>query len=177
MNDLAFLTATELAPLLQTRQLSPVELTKGILKRIEENNPVIHAYITPLNELTLQQARGAERNIMSGHYKGPLHGIPMGIKDNYETEGIRTTAGSKTLEDYIPNQSATTVKKLLGAGGILLGKLNMHPLGAGLTGTNPYFGTTRDPWNINYMPGASSSGSSAALAAGMKPSSSFGKQL
>lgn len=167
MTDLAYLTATELAPLIQTKQLSPVELTEHLLDRIDQYDQVIHAYITPLHEQALKQARQAEADMMRGHYKGPLHGIPIGIKDNYETKGIRTTAGSKIFADHIPHQSATTVKKLLAAGGIMLGKLNMHALGTGLTGTNPFFGTTRNPWNIEYMPGASSSGSAAALAAGL----------
>jgi aspartyl-tRNA(Asn)/glutamyl-tRNA(Gln) amidotransferase subunit A len=167
MTDPAFLTATELAPLIQTRQLSPVELTKHFINRINAFDSTIRSYITPLYEYALQQAREAEARMMQGQYQGPLHGIPIGIKDNYETEGIRTTAGSKALADHIPDQTATSVKKLVEAGGILLGKLNMQPLGTGLTGTNPFFGTTRNPWNIDYMPGASSSGSGAALAAGM----------
>ncbi|MFD1706728.1 amidase [Siminovitchia sediminis] len=167
MTDIAFLTATELAPIIQTKQLSPVELTRHILDRMEIFDPKINSYITKLNELALKQAREAENSIMHGQYRGPLHGIPIGIKDNYETKGIRTTAGSKVFAQYTPNKTATTVKKLLGAGGIMLGKLNMHPLGTGLTGTNPLFGNTRNPWNIHYMPGASSSGSAAALAAGL----------
>src|SRR5699024_10667800 len=141
--------------------------TKHFINRINAFDSTIRSYITPLYESALQQAREAEARMMQGQYLGPLHGIPIGIKDNYETEGIRTTAGSKALADHIPDQTATSVKKLVEAGGILLGKLNMQPLGTGLTGTNPFFGTTRNPWNIDYMPGASSSGSGAALAAGM----------
>lgn len=167
MTDIAYLTATELAPLIQSRQISPVELTTHLITRIEKIEPSINSFITNLNELALNQARKAEESIMRGQYKGPLHGIPIGIKDNYETKGIRTTAGSKLFADYVPNNSATSVKKLLKSGGVILGKLNMHPLGTGLTGTNPHFGNTYNPWNIRYMPGASSSGSAAALAAGL----------
>lgn len=167
MTDLSFLTATELAPLIKSRQLSPVELVKHLFHRIDELDPVLHTYITPLHESALTQARKAERNIMQGHYKGPLYGIPIGIKDNFYTKGIRTTVGSKLFADFIPNKTATAVKKLLGAGAIMLGKLNLHELAAGSTGTNPFFGTTRNPWNIEYMPGGSSGGSSAALAAGL----------
>lgn len=151
MNDIAFLTATELAPLIQTKQLSPVELTKHILDRIDKMNPIINACITPLNESALKQAREAEDDIMQGQYKGPLHGIPIGIKDNYETKGIRTTAGSKLFTDYIPDKTATAVEKLLGAGGIMLGKLHMNELGIGSSGINSAFGVTRNPWNKDYM--------------------------
>ncbi|MCJ7842281.1 amidase family protein [Lederbergia sp. NSJ-179] len=167
MTDLSFLTATELAPLIRAKQLSPVELTKHLLRRIDEFDPILRTYITPLHESALKQAREVETDIMHGLYKGPLHGIPFGIKDNYYTKGIRTTAGSKLFADFIPTKTATTVKKLLRAGIIMLGKLNMHELAAGSTGTNPFFDTTRNPWNVEYMPGGSSGGSSAALAAGL----------
>lgn len=169
MTDLAFLNACELAPLIRQKQLSPVELTKHFLQRIDQRNPAIHAYITPLHESAMEQAWIAEEQIMEGHYKGPLHGIPIGIKDNYETKGIRTTGGSKLFEQYIPEKNATAVENLLKAGGILLGKLNMNELGAGSSGIHPLFGATRNPWNHNYLPGGSSSGSAAALAAGLAP--------
>ncbi|GEL77926.1 amidase [Tenuibacillus multivorans] len=167
MAELAYLSATELAPLIESKQLSPVELTKHVLNRIATVDPTIHSYITALPELALKQAREAENNIMNGRYKGPLHGIPIGIKDNYYTKGIRTTAASKLFADFIPEKNATAVEKLLGAGGIMLGKLNMHELALGSTGTNQFYNTTRNPWNIHYMPGGSSGGSSAALAAGL----------
>jgi aspartyl-tRNA(Asn)/glutamyl-tRNA(Gln) amidotransferase subunit A len=167
MTELAFSTAAELAPLIESRQLSPVELTEEILNRMHYFDPAIQSYITPLPETALIHARHAERDIMQGLYKGPMHGIPIGIKDNFYTEGIRTTVGSKLFADFIPDITATAAKKLLDAGGIMLGKLNMHELAAGSTGTNPYFGTQKNPWNVNYMPGGSSGGSSAALAAGL----------
>ena len=113
MTELPFLTATELAPPIQAKELSPVDLTKHILNRIEKIDPTINAYITPLNELALKQAQKAEDDIMNGQYKGPLHGIPLGIKDNYSTEGIQTTAGTKLYTDHIPTESATAVTKLL----------------------------------------------------------------
>lgn len=167
MTDLTFATAAELAPLIESRQLSPVELTEQIMDRIRQIDPTIKSYITPTPELAIREARKAEREIMQGFYKGPLHGIPVGIKDNFYTKGIRTTVGSKLFADSIPDKTATSAKKLLDAGGIILGKLNMHELAAGSTGTNPYFGTQKNPWNIDYMPGGSSGGSSAALAAGL----------
>ena len=167
MTDLAFLTATELGPLIRTKQVSPVELTNHILKRIDKMNPTLNAYITPLNEFAIQQAKEVEDHIMRGNYKGPLHGIPIGIKDNYNTKDIPTTAGAKIFKESMPNYSASSVTRLLEAGGIMLGKLNMHQLGAGLTGINPSFGSTRNPWNNDYIAGGSSSGSGASLAAGL----------
>lgn len=167
MQELGFLTATKLAPLIQSKQLSPVELTNHMLKRIDTFDSTVLSYITPLHELAITQAKEAEKSIMQGQYKGPLHGIPIGIKDNFYTQGIRTTDGSKLFADFVPNHNATAVEKLLAAGSIMLGKLNMHELALGSTGTNLNYGTTRNPWNISFMPGGSSSGSSAALAAGL----------
>lgn len=167
MNDLSFLSATELGPFIKSKQLSPVELTKHLLNLIDKTNPILRTYITPLPELAIQQAREAEKEIMNGQYKGPLHGIPIGIKDNYCTKGIRTTAGSKLFADFIPKVSATVVQKLQRAGTIMLGKQNMNEFGAGLTGINPFFGTTRNPWNIDYMTGGSSSGAATSLAANL----------
>lgn len=167
MNELTFMTATELSVLIRGKRLSPVELTQHLLKRIETIDPILHSYITPLPELALKQAREAEENIMEGKYIGPLHGIPIGIKDNYYTKNIKTTDGSKLFSEFVPEASATIVKKLLKAGTIMLGKQNMHELAAGSTGTNPFFGTTRNPWNINYMPGGSSGGGTASLASGL----------
>lgn len=167
MTELSFLTATELAPLIRAKELSPVDLTQHILNRIEKIDPTINAYITPLNELALKQAQKAEDDIMNGQYKGPLHGIPLGIKDNYSTEGIQTTAGTKLYADHIPTESATAVTKLKSAGGIMVGKLNMHQQGAGSTGINPFYGAVKNPWNIDHMTGGSSSGSAASLATGL----------
>ncbi|GAA0488722.1 Asp-tRNA(Asn)/Glu-tRNA(Gln) amidotransferase subunit GatA [Salinibacillus aidingensis] len=167
MTDPAFLTASELASFIKSKQLSPVELTTHFLNRIQTFDSDLHTYITPLPDLALQQAKEAEDEIMRGEYKGPLHGIPMGIKDNYDTKGIRTTVGSGLFAHSVPEKNATAVDKLLGAGGIMLGKQNMHELAAGSTGTNPFFGTTRNPWNRKYMPGGSSSGGTTSLAAGL----------
>lgn len=167
MTELYSLTASQLGPLLKNKKVSPVEVTTSILNRIDNLDPTINAYITTLHELALQRAKFAETEIMSGQYKGPLHGIPIGIKDNYYTKGIKTTVGSRILQDFVPDETATAVEKLLCAGGIMLGKLNMHEFGGGLTNTNPHYGHTRNPWNIQYSPGGSSGGSGAALAAGL----------
>ncbi|SHG23369.1 amidase [Ornithinibacillus halophilus] len=169
MTDITLMNATELSWLIKSRQLSPVELTMRLLNCINNIDPMLHTYITPLPEIALSQAREAENQIMSGMYKGPLHGIPIGIKDNMYTKGIRTTVGSKLFADFIPDEDATVINRLLGAGTIMLGKQNMHELAAGSTGTNPFFGNTRNPWNTNHMPGGSSSGAAASLAAGLTP--------
>lgn len=167
MTDLAFLTATELAPLIKSKQLSPVELTNHMLNRINQIDPMLHTYITPLPDLALKQARQAELDIIHGKYRGPLHGIPVGIKDNNYTKGIKTTVGSKLFDQFIPSQNATIVDKLLGKGAIMLGKQNMHELAAGSTGTNHFYGDTQNPWKIGYMPGGSSGGGAASLSAGL----------
>src|SRR5699024_3270591 len=138
-----------------------------MLNRIDSMDPSLRTYITPLHDLARHHAKKAEADIISGAYKGPLHGIPIGIKDNYYTKGIRTSVGSKLFANFIPDKTATTVEKLLGAGTIMLGKQNLHELAAGSTRTNPFFGTTRNPWNTQYRPGGSSSGGTASLAAGL----------
>lgn len=167
MTELYTLTATELAPLIKTKQLSPVDLIDSISNRMEEIDRTVNSYITPLFDSSRAQAKHAESEIINGLYKGPLHGIPIGIKDNFYTKGIRTTVGSKILCDFIPDNSATAVEKLLCAGGIMTGKLNMHEFGGGLTNTNPFYGNARNPWNLDHTPGGSSGGSAAALAAGL----------
>ncbi|MED4017518.1 amidase [Sutcliffiella cohnii] len=167
MTEIYKLTATELAPLIETRKVSPVDVTTSIMERIERLDSAVNAYITTLPELAIQQAKNAEAEIMNGRYKGPLHGIPVGIKDNKYTKGIRTTGGSALLKQFVPDYDATVVKKLLCAGSIMTGKLNMHEFGGGLTNTNPAYGNTRNPWNLEHSPGGSSGGSGAALAAGL----------
>lgn len=167
MSDLAYLSATELSKMIQSRTLSPVELTEHFINRIEKMDPLLRTYISPLPDVARQQAKKAESDIMRGHYKSPLHGIPIGIKDNFYTKDLRTTVGSKLFADFIPSQNATTVNKLSKAGTIILGKQNMHELAAGSTGTNPFYGDTKNPWHTKYMPGGSSGGGTAALAAGL----------
>lgn len=159
MTELSFYAATELAPLIKEKQLSPVELTKAVLKRMESLDPIINAYITPLHELALQQAEYAEKEIMNNFYRGPLHGIPIGIKDNFHTRGIRTTVGSKMLTDFIPDINATTIEKLLGFGSVMTGKLNCDEFAIGATNINPFYGSPRNPWNPDHVTGGSSGGS------------------
>lgn len=167
--EYAYMPATELAKKLENKELSPVELTQYFLDRIESLDSKVKAYITVSREEALKQAKRAEEEINNGDYKGPLHGMPIGIKDTYKTKGITSTSGSELYKDNVPEETSTVVQNLLDAGGIVLGKLNMHSLGPGSAGINPYFGTTRNPWNLDYICGGSSSGSGAALAAGFAP--------
>jgi aspartyl-tRNA(Asn)/glutamyl-tRNA(Gln) amidotransferase subunit A len=167
MSELCFLTASELAPLIESKQLSPVELVKELLDRIERLDPTYNSYITTLPQYTMRQAELAEKDIMKNSYKGPLHGIPVGIKDLFYTKGIRTTSGSGMLKKFVPEYNATTVEKLLNAGAIMTGKLNTHEFAGGLTNINPFYGSSRNPWNPNYITGGSSGGSGAALTAGL----------
>lgn len=169
--DIPFASIEQLAPLLQKKKISPVELAKIILRRIERLNPRLNAYITVTEDLALRQARAAEAEIAAprgrAKYRGPLHGIPIALKDNICTAGIRTTAGSKILANFIPKEDAAVVRLLRRAGAIILGKTNLHEFAYGVTSNNPHFGPVRNPWDPTRIPGGSSGGSAAALAAGL----------
>src|SRR5579864_5553235 len=165
--DLAYAQIAEIAPRLERRELSPVELTQLCLERIEQLDPQVNAFISVLADSALDEARGAEREILSGKYRGPLHGIPIAHKDLIYTQGVRTTAGSKVLTDFIPDEDAAVVSRLKTAGAVLLGKLNLHEFAAGGTSENPHYGAVHNPWNLDHNPGGSSGGSGAALASGM----------
>jgi aspartyl-tRNA(Asn)/glutamyl-tRNA(Gln) amidotransferase subunit A len=161
------LTIAQAADLIRRRKLSPVELTQAHLERIEHLDPQLNCFITPTAEQALQAAREAESAIYKGAYRGPLHGIPLALKDLYETAGTRTTAGSKFFAEHVPSEDAATVKKLNAAGAISLGKLNMHEIALGVTNENPHYGDCKNPWNPDHITGGSSGGSGAALAAGL----------
>jgi len=163
-----YLTISEVAPLLKSKRLSPVELTSAYLDRIDQLNPKVNAFITTLRDEALQSARALESEIAAGRYRGPLHGVPIAIKDIFATNGHRTTCGSKILKDNITHYDATVVARLKAAGIILLGKLTMSEFAFGddvnpLTGQRP----TRNPWNLERSASGSSSGSGAAVAASM----------
>ncbi|HEV2616948.1 MAG TPA: amidase [Candidatus Acidoferrales bacterium] len=166
-DDLHYLTISEASALLRKKKISPVELTQAALKRIETLNPRLNAFITVTAQRAMRQARAAEREIARGKYRGPLHGIPVTLKDNICTEGVRTTAGSKILENYIPSADAEVALKLSRAGAVLLGKTNLHEFAYGITTENPHYGPARNPWNLECIPGGSSGGSAAAVATGM----------
>ena len=158
------MTIQELAPQIQAGKISPVELTQQALERIRRHQPTINAYITILEEAALAQARQAEREIRTGHYRGPLHGIPYAAKDLFYTKGVATTAGSKILKDFAPAYDATVIDRLREAGAVLLGKAGLHEFAYGVTNNNPHFGPVRNPWDTTRIPGGSSGGSAAALA-------------
>ena len=171
--DLAFASIEEVGKLFRKRKLSPVELTKLMLARIEQLNPKLNAYITVTAELALEQTKKAESELFGprgqkGHRdRGPLHGIPISLKDNICTKDIRTTAGSKILKDFIPTCDAQIVAMLRAAGAVILGKTNLHEFAYGVTSNNPHYGAVRNPWDPQRIPGGSSGGSAAAVAAGL----------
>ncbi len=161
------LTIARLAPLMRRRKLSPLELTRWILTRIESLQPHINAYITVTSELALRQAKRAEKEIAGGKYRGPLHGIPFSLKDLIYTRGIRTTAGSRILRRFVPPEDAPVVQCLLDAGAVIVGKTNLHEFAYGATNVNIHYGAVRNPWNLQLMSGGSSGGSAAAVSAAL----------
>ena len=161
------LSLAALAAALRERHLSPVEVVNTLLERIESEDAKLNAFITVLPERALAEAARAEKEILAGEYRGPLHGVPVGVKDLICTEGVRTTMGSAFFEDYVPDHSATVVSKLEAAGAILIGKTNTHEFAYGPTGDSSYFGPTRNPHDPGRIPGGSSGGSGAAVAAGL----------
>lgn len=153
--DIEAATIGELSRQIRAKKLSPVELTDLYFKRIQKLNPALNAYMTLTEEQARKDAKTAEKEIARGKYRGPLHGIPVSIKDNLATCGVRTTAGSKVLADWVPDHDATAVERLKAAGAILLGKTNMHEWASGGTTINPFFwhdaqsvGFSSHPWGI-----------------------------
>jgi aspartyl-tRNA(Asn)/glutamyl-tRNA(Gln) amidotransferase subunit A len=153
--------------MLRQKALSPVELVLAFIARIERLNPALNAFITVTVEQALLQAREAEAEIQRGRWRGPLHGIPLALKDLIDTAGIRTTAASAVFEDRIPTEDAEVVRRLKAAGAVLLGKLNMHEFAYGGTSVPSHYGAVHNPWNLGRIAGGSSGGSGAAVAAGL----------
>ncbi|MCX5907545.1 MAG: amidase [Deltaproteobacteria bacterium] len=166
MND-EHLTIAQVAPLIQKRKISPVELTDALLARIQRFQPALNAFITITGDLAREQARKAEKEIVKGEYRGALHGIPISLKDLFYTAGIRTTAGSKILRNFVPTENAAVVDRLLSAGAVLLGKTNLHEFAYGCTNINPHYGPVRNPWDPSRVPGGSSGGSAVSVCAGL----------
>jgi aspartyl-tRNA(Asn)/glutamyl-tRNA(Gln) amidotransferase subunit A len=162
--DLCRLSLTEASDLIRRRALSPRELTQAYLDRIAARDGETRAYLTLLADSALAAAGAAEAEIARGAYRGPLHGIPIAYKDLIQTRGIRTTGGSRILKDWVPDADAGVATRLAANGAILLGKLNLHEFAFGPTGVNPHYGTPRNPWGPDRMPGGSSSGSGVAVA-------------
>jgi aspartyl-tRNA(Asn)/glutamyl-tRNA(Gln) amidotransferase subunit A len=165
--ELAYLSITEASRGLRRKQFSPVELAQACLKRIESIDGKLHSFITVTADLALEQARKAEHELLAGTAKGPLHGIPIALKDLYATQKIRTTCHSAVLQDWMPDHNATAASKLGEAGIVLLGKLAMHEFAFGGPSVDAPFPAVRNPWGTAHIPGGSSSGSGAALAAGL----------
>nr|WP_295971219.1 amidase [uncultured Bacillus sp.] len=167
MNELLFETIETAGSAIKNKQISPIELTQMTLNQIREHEPRVHAFITIMEEEALAQAKELEEELMNNRVRGPLHGIPIAIKDILQTKGVKTTGGSKIFEGWIPDEDATAVQKLRDAGAIMIGKANLHEFAMGATTENPHYGSTKNPWNVKRIPGGSSGGSAVATATGM----------
>jgi aspartyl-tRNA(Asn)/glutamyl-tRNA(Gln) amidotransferase subunit A len=159
------MTIDEAAAKLRVREVSAVELAQESLQRIREAQPLINSFITITEGLALEQARRADEELARGVDRGPLHGIPYALKDNFATRGIRTTCGSKIFANRIPDRDCMVCKKLTEAGAVLMGKTGLHEFAYGITSNNPHFGAVRNPHDPSRIPGGSSGGSGAAVAA------------
>ncbi len=160
----------QLSDKIRLEEISPVDLIEICLDRIKKFNPILDAFITVIEEEDIyKQAQIAEKEIKQGNYCGPLHGIPFSIKDIFYAKNVRCTAGSKILSDYIPEFDATVVNKMKAAGAILIGTNNLNEFASGITGINPFYGSSKNPWNMSRISGGSSGGSAVAVATGMTP--------
>jgi aspartyl-tRNA(Asn)/glutamyl-tRNA(Gln) amidotransferase subunit A len=163
---LCYFSAGELSRLIRKKEVSPVEVVKAHLARVEALEPALNSFIALLPEQAVEEAKLAEREIQAGRYRGPLHGIPIGLKDLFYVKGVRNTSGSKIFDHFIPDHDSTIALKLKDAGAILLGKLNLHQFAYGPTGENPDYGNMHNPWNTERITGGSSGGSASATASG-----------
>src|SRR5262249_33174701 len=162
-------TIAEATRLIEARALSPVELVRALLERIEAIDPAISSFLTVTAETAMTQARAAEQEITRGHYRGPLHGMPFGAKDNFETAGIRTTGHSKVYQNHMPQNNAAVIDQLYSAGAVLLGKLALHELAHGGPSFDLPWPPARNPWDNTRFTGGSSGGSGAAPPPGLAP--------
>jgi aspartyl-tRNA(Asn)/glutamyl-tRNA(Gln) amidotransferase subunit A len=163
--DLAALTLKQASDLVRRRDVSPVELVEACLSRIDQHDPTVNAFITVTREQALAAARESEGEIRRGQWRGPLHGIPIALKDNIDTAGVLTTAASGVFKDRVPDEDADVVVRLKKAGAVLVGKLNLHEFALGGTSAVTYYGPVRNPWDLDRVAGGSSGGSAAAIAA------------
>jgi len=167
MSDITMITLAEVAELIRKKEVSPVEVLDACLKRTAEVNPTYNAYITLTEEVARKAAKKAEEEICAGNYKGALHGVPFSLKDLFYTKGIRTTAGSGMMADFVPDYEGTVVKRLYESGAVLTGKVNTEEFALGPTTENSLIGPSRNPWNTAKIVGGSSGGSAVAVATGM----------
>ena len=165
--ELAFLTLKQASEALRRKTASPVDLTVACLKRIETYNPVLNAFITVMHDQAMETARAMEAEQRRGKWRGPLHGVPIALKDNIDTAGIRTTVASELFKDRVPSEDVIVARRLKDAGAIILGKTNLHEMAYGGTSAVSYFGPVHNPWALDRIPGGSSGGSAAATAAGL----------
>lgn len=163
--DLTGLTLKKASDLVRRKAISPVDLTQAYLKRIEQYNPVVNAFITVTADQALASAGEMAEEQRRGKWRGPLHGIPIALKDNIDTQGVRTTGASELFKDRVPTDDAEVVRKLKAAGAIIVGKLNMQEFAYGTTSVTTYFGAVHNPWALDHITGGSSGGSAAAMAA------------
>jgi aspartyl-tRNA(Asn)/glutamyl-tRNA(Gln) amidotransferase subunit A len=162
-----FATIAEISQSIRRREVSPVEIVRATLARIEKANPILNAFITVLRDEALRAAKRAEAEIAAGDWRGPLHGVPVGIKDMFDTADVRTTAAFEHFRHRVPAKDAHAVAQLKHAGAIIVGKTNMHRLAMGTTSLESAYGAVRNPWNRDFIAGGSSGGSAAAVAAGL----------
>ncbi|MCY4575510.1 MAG: amidase, partial [Chloroflexi bacterium] len=162
------LSLTQIARRIQSQEVSATHALEDVLEHVAHADDTINAFVTVLRDQALQEATAADHMLRAGHLLGPLHGVPVAIKDILTTDGITTTAGSKILADWKPDFDATVVRKLRQAGAVIIGKTNLHEFAFGVTTENPHHGNTRNPWNPDHVPGGSSGGSGAAAAMGMR---------
>jgi aspartyl-tRNA(Asn)/glutamyl-tRNA(Gln) amidotransferase subunit A len=166
-DDFIKLSISQVSEKIMNMEVSPLELVESCLTEIERINQKINAFVTVDNREVIKAAKIATKEIKSGNYRGPLHGIPIGVKDIIDTKGIRTTNGSAIFEKHIPQVDATVINRLKKAGAIIIGKTNTHEFAFGVTTNNPHYGSTKNPWNVKLIPGGSSGGSAAATAANL----------
>jgi aspartyl-tRNA(Asn)/glutamyl-tRNA(Gln) amidotransferase subunit A len=166
-NDIYYLSIEQLQHAIRSRDASSTQIVERCLERIDTLNPRLNAFATVLADQALDQANQADEEIQRGGWRGPLHGVPVGIKDFYDTAGIATTAAFEPFKNRVPRVDAVGVQRLKHAGAVIVGKMNMHTLGMGTTGLESVFGPVKNPWNDRFIPGGSSSGSAAAVAAGL----------
>ena len=165
--DFLKMTISELAPKIRNKEISPVELTEAALTEADRLQPKLNSFITLLHEQAMDQARESETALSRGDYRGPLHGIPIGLKDNLATAGITTTVGSKVLANHVPDEDAEVVIRCRDAGAIFIGKENLEEFAAGATSNNPHYGAVHNPWGLDHIPGGSSGGGGANVASGV----------
>jgi aspartyl-tRNA(Asn)/glutamyl-tRNA(Gln) amidotransferase subunit A len=163
------LTIKDLSQLISSGDISPIDLVEATLERISTLNPKLNAFITILDKSARKDAKNADSMIKQGKYRGPLHGIPVSLKDLIYVKGERSTSGSKILSNFVPQYDSTVVKRLKEAGAIIVGLNNTHEFACGITNINPHYGSSKNPWDINRMSGGSSGGSAVAVSAGMTP--------